>query len=139
MVRPLHVQTPLLRSENLSKRVGCSVWLKLDNLQNSGSFKVRGVGYHCQQVVRNGCTRLVSSSGGNAGLAAIFCAQELGLPITVVVPETTPDFIVEMMRGKGATVERVGQAWDEANLRALEIASQPTACLIHPFDHPDIW
>lgn len=59
--------------------------------------------------MRNGCTQLVSSSGGNAGLAAIYCAGELGLPITVVVPETTPDFIVEKMRGEGATVEVLGK------------------------------
>ncbi len=57
----------------------------------------------------NGCTQLVSSSGGNAGLAAIYCALELGLPITVVVPETTPDFIVEKMKGQGATVEVLGK------------------------------
>ncbi len=61
------------------------------------------------QAVQNGCTELVSSSGGNAGLAAIFCAQELGLPITVVVPETTPEFIVQKMRGEGATVEVLGK------------------------------
>ncbi len=48
--RPLHVQTPLLRSRKLSNKAGCSVWLKLDNVQNSGSFKVRGLGYHCQKV-----------------------------------------------------------------------------------------
>ena len=59
--------------------------------------------------MQNGCTQLVSSSGGNAGLAAVFCAQELSVPITVVVPETTPPFIVEKMRGSGATVEVVGK------------------------------
>lgn len=61
------------------------------------------------KVVRNGCTQLVSSSGGNAGLAAIYCAQQLNLPITVVVPETTPSFIAEKMREEGATVEVVGK------------------------------
>ena len=60
-------------------------------------------------MVRNGCTHLVSSSGGNAGLAAIYCAQQLHLPITVVVPETTPSFIAEKMREEGATVEIVGK------------------------------
>ena len=60
------------------------------------------------QAVQSGCTQLVSSSGGNAGLAAIFCAQELGVPITVVVPRTTPDFIVAKMRSEGATVEVTG-------------------------------
>ena len=51
----------------------------------------------------------MSSSGGNAGLAAAYCAQELGLPITVVVPLTTPDFIVQKIKDEGATVEVVGE------------------------------
>ena len=63
------------------------------------------------KVVRDGCTQLVSSSGGNAGLAAIYCAQQLKLPITVVVPETTPSFIAEKMREEGATVEVVGKVY----------------------------
>ena len=60
------------------------------------------------QAVEAGCRKLVSSSGGNAGLAAIYSAQELGVPITVVVPETTPSFIVDKMRAEGATVEVLG-------------------------------
>lgn len=60
------------------------------------------------QAVQGGCTQLVSSSGGNAGLAAIYCAQELHVPITVVVPESTPGFIVDKMRSEGATVEVLG-------------------------------
>ena len=59
--------------------------------------------------MRNGCTQLVSSSGGNAGLASVYSAQELGVPITVVVPETTPEFIVEKIRSEGGTVEVVGK------------------------------
>ena len=47
---PLHVQTPLLKSKKLSDKVGSNVWLKLDNVQNSGSFKIRGIGYLCQKV-----------------------------------------------------------------------------------------
>ena len=59
--------------------------------------------------MKNGCTQFVSSSGGNAGLAATYCAQQLGKPITVVVPMTTPDFIVKLLEERGATVEVVGQ------------------------------
>ncbi len=51
----------------------------------------------------------MSSSGGNAGLAAAYCARELGLPITVVVPQTTPSFIVDKLREEGASVEVVGK------------------------------
>ena len=61
------------------------------------------------QAVERGCTRFASSSGGNAGLAAAFIARELGLPITVVVPETTPSFIADKLREEGAEVEVVGK------------------------------
>jgi L-serine/L-threonine ammonia-lyase len=93
----------------------------------------------CVQAVERGCTRFASSSGGNAGLAAAYIARQLGLPITVVVPETTPSFIEDKLREEGAEVEVVGKVWDEANKRAMELALQPGCELIHPFDHPDIW
>ena len=48
--RPLHIETPLLKSNKLSELLGCSVWLKMETMQNSGSFKVRGIGHLCQKV-----------------------------------------------------------------------------------------
>ena len=48
--RPLHIETPLLKSRKLSEHLGCSVWLKMETMQNSGSFKVRGIGHLCQKV-----------------------------------------------------------------------------------------
>ena len=59
----LHVTTPLLRSKKLSDKLGCSVWLKMENMQNSGSFKARGIGNLCRSALEQGCTKLVSSSG----------------------------------------------------------------------------
>ena len=76
-----------------SERLGKDVYIKLDALQPSGSFKLRGIGYTCQKAIGEGCTQLVSSSGGNAGLATAYAGQRLGVPTTVVVPETTPEFI----------------------------------------------
>ncbi|KAL5478183.1 hypothetical protein EMCRGX_G025076 [Ephydatia muelleri] len=138
--KSLYVQTPLMRSKKLSDKTGFSIWLKLENLQNSGSFKARGIGQLCNKAVQNGCTRFISSSGGNAGLAAAFCAQQLGIPITVVVPESTPTLTIRKLKEEGAVVEVKGQAWDEANERAKElVAASKDSCLIHPFDHPDIW
>lgn len=55
----------------------------------------------------------MSSSGGNAGLAAVFCARELGVPITVVVPESTPAFIVSKLKEEGAAVEIVGKVTNQ--------------------------
>ena len=51
--RPLHIETPLVRSRKLSDHLGCSVWLKMETMQNSGSFKVRGIGHLCQKVGRS--------------------------------------------------------------------------------------
>ena len=126
--RQLYVRTPLLCSRKLSERVGANVWLKMESVQTSGSFKTRGlsnfakkvskqIGFVCSddcvcvcvQAVERGCTRFASSSGGNAGLAAAYIARQLGLPITVVVPETTPSFIADKLREEGAEVEVVGK------------------------------
>ncbi|CAH1801967.1 unnamed protein product [Owenia fusiformis] len=138
-VKPLHVKTPLIESHALSKLTGLKVWLKLENTQPVGTFKIRGIGNLSQKAVSNGCNHLVSSSGGNAGLAAAYAARKLNIAATIVVPETTPEFMRERLREEGATVEVCGKVWDEANKRSLEIAAQPGYTAVHPFDHPDIW
>ena len=62
-IKSLYVQTPLIRSRKLSDKIGLSVWLKLENLQNSGSFKARGIGQLCAKAVQTGCAKFISSSG----------------------------------------------------------------------------
>ncbi len=84
---PLHVTTPLVHSNALTAALGTGapVFLKLDCAQPCGSFKLRGIGAACQRAVsRRGAQRLVSSSGGNAGLAVAYCARALGVQCTVV-------------------------------------------------------
>lgn len=137
--RALHVVTPLIESYQLSKEAGFTVHLKLDNTQPTHTFKIRGIGNLIQQEIKKGCKRLVASSGGNAGLAAAYSARKLGIPITIYVPQSTPQFMVERLRGEGATVTVHGSVWDHANQRALEDAKDPECANIHPFDHPDIW
>ena len=138
-MQPLHLETPLLKSLILSEKTGMDIWLKLENTQNTQSYKIRGVGRLCQKAVQNGCKHIVSSSGGNAGMAAAYAAKLLNVPCTVVVPETTQKFMIDKIRRLATTVEVFGQAWDEANTRALEIAKEKDHVLIHPFDHPDLW
>ena len=87
----LHIETNLLQSRPLSMKAGRSVWLKLEALQPPGSFKIRGVGHACEIYVARGAKKLVSSSGGNAGLAVAYAGRLLGVPVTVVVPETTTE------------------------------------------------
>src|SRR5690606_1024068 len=84
--KQLYWQTPLLASFPLSEKVGKPTYLKLENLQPSGSFKNRGIGTFCQKQAQRGCKGFVSSSGGNAGLAAAFSGKQLGLPVHVFLP-----------------------------------------------------
>ena len=127
--------TPDIRSERLGK----DVYIKLDALQPSGSFKLRGIGYTCQKAVAEGARCLISSSGGNAGLATAYAGQRWGAPTTVVVPETTPEFIRDRLRSYGATVEVHGSQWSEANERAVALCAAADGKLVHPFEDVDTW
>ncbi|XP_048198852.1 serine dehydratase-like [Perognathus longimembris pacificus] len=136
---PFHITTPLLESWALSQVAGTTVFLKCENVQPAGSFKIRGIGHFCQEMAKKGCQHLVCSSGGNAGIAAAYAAQRLGLPATVVLPETSAPQVVRRLRGLGAQVQLAGQVWDEANTRALELARRDGWVYVSPFDHPLIW
>jgi len=137
----MHVKSPLVRSDVLSKKLGREVLLKLDSIQPSGSFKLRGHGFLCTQAVAEGATKLVCSSGGNAGAAVAYAAQKLGVDALVVVPSTTPLFMVERLRAMNATVEIVGDVWDTADAYAREQADSDgdSTVFVHPFDSEKLW
>ncbi|NWZ50361.1 SDSL protein, partial [Haliaeetus albicilla] len=165
--KPFHIISPILESLPLSRAAGTKVYMKLENVQPTGSFKIRGIGHLCQEAAKKGCRRFVCSSGnrgpsyggmltgnvgsvyylpdpplsagGNAGLAAAYAAKKLGFPVTVVVPSTTGPTTVHKLEELGAEVEVSGQVWDEANRRALELAQTEGWVSIHPFDHPSVW
>ncbi|GJH26941.1 pyridoxal-phosphate dependent enzyme [Caballeronia novacaledonica] len=134
----LHIKTPLIHSRALSLASGRKVSLKLDALQPSGSFKLRGVGFACETHKRNGARRFVTSSGGNAGYAVAYAGRELGIPVTVVVPQTTSERAKSLIRGEDADVVVHGISWGEANEYALSILKEGDAYL-HPFDDPLLW
>ncbi|MBK1890370.1 pyridoxal-phosphate dependent enzyme [Undibacterium sp. 14-3-2] len=135
----LHITTPVLAHRPLSAQLHKSVWLKMDNLQPSGSFKLRGIGLMCQRAAALGAQHFVCPSGGNAGFAAAVAGVALGLPTTIFVPETTAESVRAEIRAIGATVIVNGKVWDETNQAALQACEQPGAVYIPPFDHPDIW
>ncbi|NXG77070.1 SDSL protein, partial [Baryphthengus martii] len=137
--KPFHIVSPVLESLPLSKAAGTKVYMKLENVQPTGSFKIRGIGHLCQEAAKKGCHHFVCSSGGNAGLAAAYVAKKLGLPITVVVPSTSGPATVRKLKELGAEVEVSGKVWDEANERALELAQTEDWVIIHPFDDPLVW
>lgn len=134
----LHIETPLLASRPLSLASGLDIWLKLDALQPSGSFKLRGIGAACEAYAKQGKRRFVSSSGGNAGIAVAYAGRCLGLAVTVVVPETTTERAKQLIRQEQADVIVHGKAWHEANALALSLLGDDDA-YIHPFDDPLLW
>jgi L-serine/L-threonine ammonia-lyase len=135
---PLHIETPLLESGAMPVRAGQAVWLKMDALQPSGSFKLRGIGHACEQYALRGARRFVSSSGGNAGIAAAHAGRRLGLPVTVVVPETASLRARELIAREGADIVVHGASFQEANALAQSMLSE-TDAFIHPFDDPLLW
>ncbi|ELK15485.1 L-serine dehydratase/L-threonine deaminase [Pteropus alecto] len=125
---------------SLSKVAGTSVYLKMDNAQPSGSFKIRGIGHLCQMWAEQGCEHFVCSSAGNAGMAAAYAARTLGIPATIVVPSTTPALTIERLKNEGAMVQVVGEMLDEAfELAKALVKNNPGWVFIHPFDDPLIW
>jgi len=138
---PLHINTPLIRSQSFDMPMA-TVWLKMEALQPSGSFKNRGIGVACQHYVRAGAELLISSSGGNAGIATAYCGAALAIPVYVVVPENAPQTAIDAMRKFGAQVEVSGSTWIEAHSKALALVEENAkkqAVLIHPFDDPLLW
>ena len=115
---PLHIETPLIESPFLSHAGHCAAWLKLEALQPPGSFKIRGVGAACEEYLRRGARRFVSSSGGNAGLAVAYAGRRLSVPVTVVVPETASARARKLLQLEAAQVIVHGASWHEANLLA---------------------
>lgn len=134
----LHINSPLINSRTLSQIAGCNVWLKMDALQPCGSFKIRGVGLACQEYYKNGARSFISSSGGNAGLAVAYAGRMLGLPVSVVVPETTSTRAIDLLRLEQAEVIVHGSSWQEANQFAYAMVGE-TDAFIHPFDDPLLW
>lgn len=136
---PLHIETALIDSAPMGGgRDGQRVWLKMEALQPPGSFKIRGVGHACEEYVRRGARRFISSSGGNAGIAAAYAGLRLDVPVVVVVPETTTERAKDMIRRERAEVIVHGASWKEANALAQSMMKKADA-FIHPFDDPLIW
>ena len=118
-MKPLHIETPFFESRALTIGAGRTVWLKLEAMQPPGSFKIRGIGLACQEYVRRGAERFISSSGGNAGIAVAYAGRHLSVPVVVVVPETTTDKAKALIQQEGAEVVVHGSSWHEANALAI--------------------
>ena len=137
-MKPLHQETPCFESQPISRATGRRTYLKLEALQAPGSFKIRGIGHACQSYASGGARRFISSSGGNAGIAVASAGRQLGLPVVVVVPETTTDLAKSLIEQEGANVIVHGATFHEANAHAQSLITE-TDAFVHPFDDPLLW
>lgn len=138
-MKSLHIRTPLLKSYPMSKRIGREVWLKMEALQPSGSFKMRGMGHKAALAAGRGANKFISSSGGNAGLAVAYAGLQLGIPVTVYVPETTGRTAIDNLVLFGAEVVVTGQHWAQAHEQAQKELAAAGSVYFHPFDDEDVW
>ena len=131
--------TPVLHSRVLSETVGGPVFIKCENLQRTGSFKVRGAYYRIARLTDAERARgVVAASAGNHAQGVAFAAAQLGCAATVVMPVGAPLPKVQATEGYGAQVILHGSSVEDALAEALAFAEQTGAVFIHPFDHPDI-
>ncbi|KAJ5860842.1 uncharacterized protein N7529_008152 [Penicillium soppii] len=147
------IETPLVESACLSRAAGCRIFLKLENVQPSGSFKSRAMGNQILSHLRNPenvgrRVHFYASSGGNAGLAAVCAARSLGYPCTVVVPMGTKPLMLDKIRAAGAAdVIRHGETFSEAGEYMRETIMKTSngndydviKIALHPFDNQPIW
>ena len=131
--------TPLERSRALSDQVGGEVYLKCENLQRAGSFKIRGAYTRMSRLSDKEKARgVVAASAGNHAQGVALAAQLLGISSTVFMPLNAPIPKLMATRDYGAQVEQLGTSIDECLVRAKQFETETGAVLIHPFDHPDI-
>ena len=138
MLTKLHINTPLIESLILGEGLNAKVWLKMDTLQPSGSFKIRGIGHAMMHYVNEGATEFVAASGGNAGLATAYAGRILNKPVTVVVPTTTKPIAKELIEREGAKVIVSGDNFLASHDFAIKLCDDKKR-YIHPFDDPLIW
>ncbi len=131
--------TPMETSRWLSALTGTAVSLKCENLQRTGSFKIRGAYLRINNLSADERARgVVAASAGNHAQGVALAAQMLGIKATVFMPNGAPIPKEKATRGYGADVEFVGHTIDECLVAAREFEARTGAVLIHPFDHADI-
>jgi len=139
LLRGTAITTAMEESRWLSSAVGGPVLLKCENLQRTGSFKIRGAYVRMSRLSAEERARgVVAASAGNHAQGVALAAQMLGIRATVFMPEGAPIPKLNATRGYGAEVIFHGAILDEALTRAIEYAEETGAVLIHPFDHVDI-
>ncbi|KAJ2394962.1 catabolic L-serine/threonine dehydratase, partial [Coemansia sp. RSA 2559] len=137
----LHTPTPLLYSTILSRQAGCNVWLKLENMQPTQSFKIRGIGNMCAKaVVEQDAKRLVAVGDSNAALAVAYSGRRLGAPVAVFVPAGIQSSIIRpKIELEGAEVVEGGRTVSDAyNAACVYVQNNDGAVLVDSADNPAV-
>ena len=138
-LKPILLDTPLIRSDFFSEEYSCNVYLKPENLQRTGSFKIRGAFNKIANLTEEERNHgVISSSAGNHAQGVAYSAKEKGIPATIVMPNVTPLLKVDATKAFGAKVILHGDVYDEAYRHAMELSEREGYTFIHPFDDYDV-
>lgn len=133
------IESPLEAADNLSQRLGNTVWLKREDLQPVFSFKLRGAYNKMANLAPEQLRRgVVAASAGNHAQGVALAAQVLGCEATIVMPATTPQIKIDAVAKRGARVLLHGDSYDEAYAQARRIADAEGKTFVHPYDDPDV-
>ena len=138
-VKEATLPTNLVYSEYFSNQTGNKVYLKPENMQYTGAYKVRGAYYKISTMSEEARKKgLITASAGNHAQGVAFAAKKYGVNATVVMPTTTPLIKVNRTKGYGAEVVLHGDVYDEACEYALKLAEEKGLTFVHPFDDLDV-
>ncbi len=129
------IRTPMMKSYTLSEIVDAEVWLKFENLQFTAAYKERGALNKLLQLSDTERSRgVVAASAGNHAQAVAYHGRRLGIPVTIVMPISTPMIKVTQTEGHGANVVLHGERFDDAYAHARELEEKHGYIFVHPFD-----
>ena len=133
------VRTPMMHSQTLSNISGCEIWLKFENLQFTAAYKERGALNALLDLSEEQRTRgVIAASAGNHSQGLSYHGTRLGVPVTIVMPRTTPTVKVMQTESVGGTVVLEGETFDEAHAHARKLEAELGLTFVHPFDQPNI-
>ena len=139
VVKQVILETKLVFSDYLSKQTGNKVYLKPENMQFTGAYKVRGAYYKISTLTDDERARgLITASAGNHAQGVAYAAKCFGVKATIVMPTTTPLIKVNRTKSYGADVVLHGDVYDEACEHAYKLAEEKGYTFIHPFDDPAV-
>lgn len=138
-VKEATLPTDLVYSEYFSSQTGNKVYLKPENMQFTGAYKVRGAYYKMSTLTEEERQKgIITASAGNHAQGVAYAAKKYGAKAVIVMPTTTPLIKVNRTKGYGAEVVLYGNVYDEACEKALELAKEHGYTFIHPFDDPAV-